>query len=166
MGIPHKNWHPLPVRTAWLTLMRRYFRCFTSKPKMAVPQIPSRRLLIQPMPTTAEDLDIYEVQLWTKKLELDRKLKDVQNMIRSSISQNMRIRATKYLDMAKELKIQSDAIHVRIAEVRSQPRPTDLGGGTGLNTSASSVPSEQTSVLDQESTVYNPIVHPSPSSQG
>lgn len=121
---------------------------------------------MQPMPTTAEDLDVYEIQLWAKKLELDRKLKDVQNMIRSSISQNMRVRARKYLDMAKELKIHSDAIQVRIAEVRSQPRPTDLGGGTGLNTSVSSVPSEQTSVLDQESTVYNPIVHPSPLSQG
>ena len=74
------------------------------------------------MPLTREGCQEYEKQLQDKCQELDRKLKDIQNMIRSSIANNMAVRASKYMDMGKEIKMQRDALLIRIQEVKNMQR--------------------------------------------
>jgi hypothetical protein len=105
--------------------MIRYLCCFQKPPPHGEPSRPfisSGKLIAQPMPLNLEGCREYEAQLMEKLGELDRKLKDIQNMIRSSISTNMVIRAAKYVDMGKEIKVQRDALVKRIQEVHDVQR--------------------------------------------
>ena len=71
------------------------------------------------MPVTVEGCREYEAQLLEKRNDIDRKLKDIQNIIRSSIARNMTMQVSKYMDMGKEIKMQRDAIVKRLKEVRA-----------------------------------------------
>ncbi len=106
--------------------MKRYFCCCHTKPPQIVepsrPFVSSSKLISQGMPATVEGCREYESQLQYKLGEIDRKLKDIQNMIKSSIASNMSMRASKFIDMGKEVKMQRDVLVKRIHEVQDVQR--------------------------------------------
>lgn len=103
-------------------IMKRYVCCLKKAPQVIEPSrkfISSSKLISQPMPVTVEGCREYEAQLLEKRNDIDRKLKDIKNIIRSSIARNMTMQVTKYMDMGKEIKMQRDAIVKRLQEVRA-----------------------------------------------